>query len=314
MRRVLITGANGLLGQKLTEFFARERGYEVLLTSRHPDSVFSHEQIDYTPLDITAKREVRDLLLSFRPELIINAAALTGVDICETNRDLSWRVNVTGVENLIDAAKRVGSKIIQLSSDYVFDGKSGPYDENGRPNPVNYYGKTKLASENALHISKLPHVIIRTMILYGTGRQIKQNFALWLLERLQDNNSITVAGDQVGSPTLVDDLAYGILKVVEEDKDGIYHISGCELISRYDFALKLAKVFGLDSSSIKAEKTARLNQLAARPLKSGFITLKAESGLGLRTMNVDQGLQTLKSQVNHLHRKYAVQRSLLKSI
>lgn len=308
MRRILVTGANGLLGQKLAELFAREMAYELLLTSKHPDSVFLNEQIDYTPLDITAKREVRDLLLSFRPEWIINGAALTGVDACETQRDLSWRVNVTGVENLIDAAKRVGAKIIQLSSDYVFDGRNGPYEENARPNPLNYYGKTKLAGENALRISKLPYVIVRTMILYGTGRQVKQNFALWLLERLREKKPVTVAEDQIGSPTLVDDLAYGIAKVIERDKEGTYHISGPDLISRYDFAVKLANVFGLESSWVEAVKTDRLNQPALRPLKSGFITLKAQSELGLRTMNAEQGLQTLKSQMNHLQRKFAVHR------
>lgn len=308
MRRILITGANGLLGQKLAELFAREMAYELLLTSKHPDSVFGHEQFDYTPLDITAKREVRDLVLSFRPELIINAAAFTNVDSCETQRELSWRINVTGVENLVDAATKVGAKIIQLSSDYAFDGRNGPYDENARPNPLNYYGKTKLASENGLRLSKIPHVIVRTMNLYGAGRKIKENFALWLLERFRENKPIIVAEDQVGNPTLADDLAYGIAKIVERDKEGIYHISGAELISRYGFAMKLANVFGLDPSSLRAEKTARLNQLAARPLKSGFITLKAESELGLRTMNAEQGLKTFKSQVNHLQRRYAVHR------
>ncbi|MEE9289034.1 MAG: dTDP-4-dehydrorhamnose reductase [Bacteroidota bacterium] len=308
MRRVLITGTNGLLGQKLAGLFGRDTTYELLLTSKHPDSAFDHAQLDYTPLDITAKREVRDLVLSFRPDLIINAAAFTAVDSCETQRDLGWRVNVTGVENLIDAVKRVGAKIIQISSDYVFDGKSGPYDENARPNPLNYYGKTKLASENALRVSELPYVVIRTMILYGTGRRIKQNFALRLLELLQKRMPITVADDQVGCPTLVDDLAYGIVKVVERDKEGIYHISGSELISRYDFAVKLADVFELDASCLKAEKTARLKQIAERPLMSGFITLKAESELGLRTMSAQQGLQMLKSQVNHLQRKHIVHR------
>lgn len=308
MRRILITGANGLLGQKLAELFAREMAYELLLTSKHPDSVFGHEQFDYTPLDIAAKREVRDLVLSFRPELIINAAAFTDVDSCETQRELSWRINVTGVENLVDAAKKVGAKIIQLSSDYAFDGRNGPYDENARPNPLNYYGKTKLASENGLRLSKIPYVIVRTTNLYGTGRKVKQNFALWLLERFRENKPIVVAEDQVGNPTLADDVAYGIAKIVERDKEGIYHISGAELISRYGFAMKLANVFGLDPSSLRAEKTARLNQPAARPLKSGFITLKAESELGLRTMNAEQGLKTLKSQVNHLHRRYTVHR------
>lgn len=308
MRRVLITGANGLLGQKLAGLFGRDTTHELLLTSRHPDSAFDHAQLDYTPLDITARREVRDLVLSFRPELIINAAAFTAVDSCETHRDLGWQVNVTGVENLIDAAKRVGAKIIQISSDYVFDGKSGPYDESARPNPLNYYGKTKLASENALRVSELPYVVIRTMILYGMGRRIKQNFALRLLELLQKRMPITIADDQIGCPTLVDDVAYGIVKVVERDKEGIYHISGSELISRYDFAVKLADVFELDASCLKAEKSARLNQIAERPLKSGFITLKAESELGLRTMSAQQGLQMLKSQVNHSQRKHIVHR------
>ncbi len=308
MKRILITGANGLLGQKLAELFSRETGYELLLTSKHPDPVFIHEQVDYSPLDITAKRDVRSLALSFNPDVIINTAAHTGVDSCEVHRELSWKVNVTGVENLIDAAKRIRAKIIQISTDYVFDGANGPYDETARPNPLNYYGKTKLASENALRISELPYIIVRTIVLYGTGQQVRRNFALWLLGCLQEKKPVMVAEDQVGSPTLVDDLAYGIIKLVERNREGIYHISGSELISRYDFAVKLANVFGLDKSSLTPVKTARLNQVAARPLKSGFITLKTEAELGLRTMNAEQGLQTLKSQLNHIQRKYAVRR------
>lgn len=308
MKRVLITGANGLLGQKLAELFGRELAYELLLTSKHPDSLFDHEQLDYAALDITVKRAVTDLLLSFRPDWIINTAAYTEVDSCETHRELSWRVNVTGIEYLIDAAKKIGAKIVQLSSDHVFDGKNGPYDENARPNPLNYYGKTKLASENALHVSEVPNVIVRSMVLYGTGRQVKRNFALWLMDRFREKRPVTIADDQVGNPTLVDDLAYGLVKVVERDKEGVYHISGSELISRYDFALKLARVFGEDVSLIRAVKTERLMQAAQRPLKSGFITLKAESELGLKTMNAEKGLQTLKSQLNHGERNYAIHR------
>lgn len=297
MTRVFITGSNGLLGQKLADLFSRSTNYKLLLTSKEVHSVFDEEAVPYRMLDTTFKRDVQHAVEEFEPEVIINAAAITNVDLCETERELAWKVNVTSVENLIYAAKLTGSRIVHISTDYVFDGKSGPYNELDRPNPVSYYGRTKLASENVLRTSGVPSVVFRTMVLYGTGIDIKANFALWLIENLREQKPVRVVDDQVGNPTLVDDLAYAVLKAVELRRTGLYHVAGPDLVSRYEFALALANVFGFDKKLITPMKTSMFKQPAQRPLKSGFITLKAEVDLGIRMSDMKQGLLAVKNQL-----------------
>ncbi len=297
MKRVLITGSNGLLGQKLAEIFSRSNNYSLLLTSKQEHSVFDEEALPYRRLDATLKREVQRVSEEFEPDIIINAAAVTNVDLCETERELAWTVNVGSIENLIYAAKLTGARLVQISTDYVFDGRRGPYHELDRPNPLSYYGRTKLASENIIRASGIPSTLIRTMILYGAGFNVKANFALWVLRNLGEDKPVRVVDDQIGNPTLADDLAYAILKGIELGRSGLYHISGPDLISRYDFAVAIAKAFNFNKKLITPVKTAAFRQPAPRPLRSGFITLKAEVDLGIRLSNIEQGLVALQNQL-----------------
>jgi len=270
----------------------------LLLTSRQESSVFVDERLQYRQLEIARKHDVIQIVEEFEPEVIINTAAITNVDQCETERELAWRTNVTGVENLVHAAKLVGARIIHISTDYVFDGKHGPYSEHDRPNPLSYYGRTKLASENVFQTSGVSSAIIRTMVLYGIGSGVKLNFALWLLKNLSEEKAIRVVNDQIGNPTLADDLSYAILKVVELDRSGVYHIAGPDLVSRHDFALALARIFSFNKKLITPVKTSSMKQPAPRPLQSGFITLKAQTDLGLRLSGIDQGLLVMKHQLS----------------
>jgi dTDP-4-dehydrorhamnose reductase len=295
MKRILVTGANGLLGQHLVQIFSQQPKYELLFTSDEPTFYLNHRPLlDYTQLDITSKSDVKSLVMSFHPDVIVNAAAMTNVDTCESQRELAWKINVHGVENLADVARMIGAKIIHVSSDYVFDGLRGPYGEDDRPNPINYYGKTKLASENVLRTGDVHFAIARTIVLYGTGKNVKQNFALFLVNALKEGKPIRAATDQVSNPTYVHDLAFGILRIVEQEAEGVYHLSGSERLSRYEFAHRVASVFGLDPGHIAAVKTDELHQAARRPLCSGFITLKAETELGYKPCDVTQGLLMLK--------------------
>ena len=297
MKRVLITGSNGLLGQKLVELLSRSRAYELLLASKEKESVFDSNALPYKQLDTTRRQDVRRTVDEFEPNVIVNAAAITDVDQCETERSLAWQVNVGTVENLAYAAKLVGARMVHISTDYVFDGKSGPYSETDRPNPLSYYGRTKLASENVLITSNVPATILRTMVLYGTGHGVKTNFALWLWKNLSEGKPVRVVSDQVGNPTLVDDLAFAVLKVIELARNGLYHVSGPDLVSRHQFALTLARVFNFNKKLITATRTLTLKQAAPRPMKSGFITLKAEVDLDLKMSGIEQGLQILKNQL-----------------
>ncbi len=303
-KRIMVTGSNGLLGQKLAELLSRTN-YTMLLTSIEDRCVFNDDSLMYRRLDTTRKQDVRQVIDEFEPEVIINTAAITNVDQCETERELAWKVNAASVENLAHAAKLVGAKIIQLSTDYVFDGKNGPYVETDRPNPISYYGRTKLASENILQTSGAPFVIIRTMILYGAGYNVKMNFALWLVKNLTEGKPVKGVDDQIGNPTLVDDLAYAILKIIELEREGTYHIAGPDLVSRYDFALTLARLFSMNKKLVTPVKTAAFKQPAPRPLKSGFITLKAQIDLDLKMSGIEQGLTVLRNQLQIIEPKEA---------
>jgi dTDP-4-dehydrorhamnose reductase len=296
--RVLITGCHGLLGQKVLKVFLKSTSAEILATAKEPKTFLDLKGFDYTMLDITNRSDVKNLVVYFNPDVIVNTAAYTNVDGCELNRELAWRVNVEGVRNLVHSARRVDAKLIHISTDYIFDGKNGPYDENAIPNPINYYGRTKLASENEIKIGGIRFAILRTNVLYGVGENVKSNFALWLYNKLSSGEKIKVVTDQIGNPTYVDDLAFAILKVVEFDKEGIYNVGGKDFVSRYDFALKLAEIFSFDHELIIPVKTSELNQVAPRPLKSGLITLKAEAELGLKPYGVEDGIRQFKFELD----------------
>ena len=305
MKRILLTGSNGLLGQKLVDLLIHSNHSSLLLTSRQERSVFSEEALSYRQLDTANKQHVRTVVDEFEPEVIIHTAAMTNVDECETDREAAWHANVTSVENLIYASKLVGAKLIHISTDYVFDGKNGPYSELDRPGPLSYYGKTKLASENVLRASGIPYCVVRTMVLYGIGYGVKLNFALWLAKNLGEGKNVRVVDDQIGNPTLADDLAYAILKINELDRTGIYHIAGADLVSRYDFALALARVFSFNKKLITPVKSSTFKQPAPRPLKSGFITLKAETELGIKPSGIEHGLTVFRNQINAHMKQFA---------
>jgi dTDP-4-dehydrorhamnose reductase len=295
-KKILITGANGLLGQKATEIFRNESSHELILTDLH-DNAFESKGFDYFPMDITKKEEVKDAVKKYLPDIIINTAAYTNVDGCETDRELSWKVNVDAVKHFIIASRVNSAKIIHISTDYVFDGKAGNYSESSKPNPLSYYGKSKLAAENALITSGIDFAIVRTMIIYGSGKNLRPNFAIWLINMLTEKNTVRIVDDQFGMPTMVDDLGWALVKMVDLNKSGLYHICGSEYLSRYEFAVKLAEVYELNENLIMPIKTSDLNQSAERPMNSSFIQLKAETDLDLKTLNVTEGLNLLKVQL-----------------
>ena len=296
--KILITGSNGLLGQAITSIFSRESDLELIQTSVEDKSYLDFGQ-NYRTLDITVKDDVKRIVEFYEPDVIINCAAFTNVDKCETERELTWKINVDGVKNLIIAARRSNSKIIHFSTDYIFDGKNGPYSEDSLPNPVSFYGREKLASENALVTSDVKFTIVRTLVLYGIGNNVKPNFALWMLEELRNNRPVNIVTDQISNVTMIDDLAFGVLKITEKDCTGIYNIAGADILSRYDFTMKMCDVFHLNKELVLPITTAKLNQSAPRPLKSGLTTLKMESELGFKPMDSLEGLRLLKVQLGY---------------
>ena len=305
VRKVLVVGSNGLLGQKMAELLLRGSPHNVVLSSVEPRPVVPYQSAEYFPVDVTVRKDVRQLFAGVHPDVVVNCAAMTNVDACETERETAWKVNATAVDHLVEAARIHDSTVIHLSTDYVFDGHAGPYVEEDRPNPLSYYGKAKLAGENALRTSGVPHLIARTIVLYGYAQGVKPNFVLWLVQSLEQGKAVRIVDDQFGNPTFVDDLAFGLLRALELGKTGVYHLGGREVVSRLEFAHHVAKIFGLDESLISPIKTSALSQPAPRPMKSGLVTLKAEADLDYRPMSIDESLMVLKNQLSRSARRVA---------
>ncbi|WKZ70326.1 MAG: dTDP-4-dehydrorhamnose reductase [Melioribacteraceae bacterium] len=285
-RRILIIGSNGRLGQSLVKKIMVREKTELLCSSIENESLI--KGVEYSKTDITIKDQVKKLVLDFVPDYIINAAAFTNVDKCETERELAWKINVSGVENLAHYSRLIDAHLTHVSTDYVFDGNDGPYSESDSTNPISYYGRTKLASENALKISGSKYVIVRTNVLFGPSEFGEPDFVNWVVDSLKSKKKIRIVTDQINNPTFIPDLADGILKIIDLDRDGVYHLGGREFLNRFEFTEKIAAHFNLDTSLIEKIITQELNQPAPRPLKSGLITLKAETELNYKPRSLKE--------------------------
>jgi len=295
-KRVLIVGSNGMLGQRLAEFYSAQENIELLCSSSEEVSYLNHVQ--YAQIDITKKNNVKDLIIGFVPDIVINAAAYTNVDKSETDRELAWKINVNGVENLAFYCWTIDAHLIHISTDYIFDGKSGPYTEIDKPNPIGYYGRTKLASENSIHSSGVRFTIVRTNVLFGPAKYGRPDFVKWVAASLREGKEINIVTDQINNPTYVDDLVTGIDNIIKKRKEGIYNLGGNEMLNRYEFTLRIAEYFQLKKELIKPILTKDLNQPAARPLNSGLINLKAEVELDYRPMPIELCLQKMENELH----------------
>jgi dTDP-4-dehydrorhamnose reductase len=285
-KRILIVGSNGRLGQSLVKKIMHREKTELMCSSIEEEPLITG--VEYRKVDITQKHQVKKLVLDFVPDFIINAAAFTNVDKCESERELAWKINVTGVEHLAQYARLVDAHLTHVSTDYVFDGKNGPYSETDQPNPISYYGRTKFASENALAISGAKYAIVRTNVLFGPSEFGEPDFVNWVIDSLTSGKKIRIVTDQINNPTFIPDLADGILRIVDLNKDGLYNLAGRELLSRYDFTLRIAEHFALNKKLIEKIKTSDLKQSAPRPLKSGLIILKAETELNYKPLSLKE--------------------------
>ncbi len=290
--KILITGANGLLGQKIVELVVSDGKHELVATSKGDNRNKVLDGYQYRSMDIANKEEVVNLISAFSPDVVINTAAMTNVDQCELEKEACWQANVLAVEYLVEACKLVDAHFIHLSTDFVFDGTSGPYREEDQPAPLSYYGESKYAAEKLLAESGLANwAIARTIIVYGIGHQLSRgNIVFWVKQMLNDGKEITIVDDQFRSPTLAEDLAKGCLLIAEKRVSGIYHLSGPETFSIYELACTVARHYGLDSSLIKPVKTGEFTQPAKRPLRTGFIIDKAKKDLGYGPKTLDQAL------------------------
>ncbi|OGC79764.1 MAG: dTDP-4-dehydrorhamnose reductase [candidate division Zixibacteria bacterium RBG_16_43_9] len=293
--RVLITGSNGLLGQKLAKTFSLN--HQTTGIDLQTEPFIKTPNFSYQNINITEKDKLEELFASFKPDAVINAGAYTDVDGCESNKEKAWEVNVGGVKNISRLCRGNKARLVQLSTDYIFDGKAGPYSEEDTPNPKGYYGVTKLESEKVILDSKIDFLIVRTNVLYGKSLGETHDFVLWLIRKLKNRQEVKIVTDQYSNPTLADNLAEAIKEATEKNISGVLNIAGGKkVISRYDFALKIAEKFNLDQSLIKKVLTSELNLPAPRPLKGGLKIDKAKSLLKTELLDVEKGLEYLKKK------------------
>lgn len=296
--KILVTGSNGLLGQKLIKLLGNKPDIELLATSKGANRVSNQEGYQYQALDITNQQEINSIFDTFKPNVVINTAAMTNVDACEKDKELCWDLNVNAVKYMIAASEKHNTHLIHLSTDFVFDGKEGPYKETDQPNPLSYYGKSKYEAEKLLQVSNIKWAIARTIIVYGVAENMsRSNIVLWAKEALEKGNPLTIVDDQFRSPTLAEDLAMGCWLIAEKHAEGIYHLSGKDNLSVLDLVYAVADFYGYDKSIITAISSASLNQTAKRPPKTGFILDKAINELGYLPCSFEEGLAIITEQL-----------------
>lgn len=299
--RILITGSNGLLGQKLVYRLRQERGLNLLATSKGENRLNERSGYRYSPCDITSEGQVKQVVEEFSPDCIINCAAMTNVDACELDPETCQIMNVDAVRFLLDAAKGSNAHFIHLSTDFVFDGTSGPYTEEEPTNPQSVYARSKLESEELVRNSGLDWTIIRTIIIYGvTDGEQRSNLVLWVKNSLQQGKQINVITDQFRSPTLAEDLADAVAFAALHRKTGLFHVSGDEkdLDSIFDLAHRVADYFKLEASLLHPITTKELGQPAPRPPKTGFVIDKARKELDYQPRSFDEGLKIIADQLH----------------
>ena len=296
--KVLLTGSNGLLGQKLVQALRRDPSVELLATSRGPDRSAEPLGAQYRSLEITDANAVDAIFETFTPEVVIHTAAMTNVDACELDPAACTLQNVTATKNLVLAAKRHRSHFIFLSTDFIFDGEAGPYKEEDAPAPLSLYGHSKLQGEQFVQAAGLEKwAIARTIIVYGHAAGLSRGNAVsWAKGALEKGEVMRVVNDQYRMPTLAEDLADGCIRIAKQGATGIYHLSGPDGMTILELVHRVATFFHLDPQHVQPVKSDSLGQPAKRPPRTGFVLEKARHDLGYAPRSFEQGLAVLEEQ------------------
>jgi dTDP-4-dehydrorhamnose reductase len=298
MTTILLTGANGLLGQKLVSLLAGNESVTLVATARGENRLPHTNGYNYQQMDITNRQQVLDVVAEVRPDVIIHTAAMTNVDLCETEKDACWKQNVSAVEYIVEACQQNDVFLVHVSTDFIFDGAAGPYNETAEPNPISFYGWSKFAAEKAVIHSPIRWAIARTVLVYGIAHDMsRSNIILWVKKSLEDGKTIKVVTDQFRSPTMAEDLAMGCWLLANQRAEGIFNISGRDVLTPYEMAILTANYFGLDKSLITKADASTFTQAARRPPRTGFSIEKAKRVLGYEPRSFQEGIAALAEQV-----------------
>lgn len=290
--KVLVTGANGFLGHYLCKQLL-DKKFNVVATGKGACRLpyRSSDGLIYCEMDFTDPFAVHDVFEKYEPDFVVHAGAMSKPDECETNQWQSYVTNVEGTVNLLLNAEAYHSFFIFLSTDFVFDGLKGMYNETDEAlNPVNFYGKTKLEAEEAVQEYERSWAIVRTLLVYGKPLTGRSNLLTVVKEKLEIAQAYNVFDDQVRTPTYVEDLSAGIVTIIEKKATGIFHLSGTDIMTPYQMAIKTAEHLSLDTGLLKPVTADQFIQPAKRPFKTGFDITKARTLLGFQPISFAEGL------------------------
>ncbi len=298
MKKILITGANGLLGQKLVDLYLQHSDKQFIATAKGPCRHPQKDNLHYIDLDISNEVQVMEVLSNERPDCVINTAAMTNVDACETDKEGCDTLNIHAVQYLVNACNEIKAHLIHISTDFIFDGTHGPLSEEEIPNPISYYGLSKLKGEQIVITQSHHYAILRTVLVYGVVSDMsRSNIVLWAKGAFEKKQTLNVVNDQYRTPTLAEDLAMGCFLAESKNAEGIYHISGKDFFRIDELVMEVADFFGFDKGLINTTASTVLNQAAKRPPKTGFIIDKAQRELGYKPHSFREGLALIQSQL-----------------
>ena len=288
--KILITGANGFLAQHLCLFLA-DKGFQVIAVSRGERNIPSNEQISYYNLELTNVSLVGDFVKYHQPDVIIHAAAMSKPDDCNNNKDECILQNVTVTEQLVNFANDIQAHFIYISTDFIF-GEDGPHAEDNEPDPLNFYGASKLLAEKSVTNNLKNYTIVRPVFIYGaTWNGIRSSFIQWVQNSLEAGKAIKVVSDQLRTPTFVLDICWGILQIIERKKYGVYHLAGKDICSPYDMAVTVAKVLKLNCNLILEVTSDTFPEPVRRAKKSGLKIDKAIAELNYQPHSFEDGVR-----------------------
>jgi len=287
--KLLIIGASGVLGSRLYSDTLKKKWNTM-------GTYCSHEYAGLSYLDVRDKNNLEKVFDLFKPEVVVMAGGITDVDLCTLNPKLAEDVNIKGALNLVKNIKKYGSKLVCISTDYIFDGKSGPYEEENKPNPINKYGETKLEAENIIKSKLENYLIVRTAQLYGIDHAGK-NFVLKVIQNMKNDKKVYAADDLYSTPTYSAFLSDVIIKLIENNTKGVYNGAGSEFINRYTYVNKIADVFKLDKRLIQKVKLKDLKLIAKRPKKSGLKIDKIKKEIKVLSYSCEEGLKKIKKEM-----------------
>lgn len=298
--KILITGANGFLGQHLTLYLAN-KGYDIIACNRGECRIPNQHLFQYYSLDFTNEDAVNAAIATTRPDVIVHAAAMSKPDECNNNREACLQNNVEATRFLLNASKPFKPHFIYVSTDFIF-GENGPHSEEDAAAPLNFYGETKLQSEKLVMESGLMYAIVRPVFIYGPVlKNMRPSFLHWIKNNLEQNKKIKVVSDQLRTPTFVSDICKGIETIILNKQQGAYHLAGKDLLSPYEMAITVAGFLKFDAALIENVTSDTFIEPVKRAKRSGLKIAKARTMLGYEPVSFTEGIQLTFNNVQYAY-------------